>query len=421
MKTASTRHPFTTDIDISSVAFWSLPFTEREKSFARLRRDAPVSWHPPVEVPYEHGEEGFWAVVLAADITEISKNSEQFCSGLGISLTPVPLELSKSMAFFLNMDGEEHSKFRQLVSAAFTPKQIKNIALQIQANAKDIVDGLVDAGEVDFVEECSALLPMRTIADMVGVAPEDKELFASAADAIVGISDPRFGDPSDPLANMIAARDVLHGMGAKLAADRRENPGTDLITNLVNAEIDGARLTDADIGSFMVLFAVAGNDTTKQTTTSAMMSLTAHPEQREWLMEDFEGRIMGAIEEFVRHATPVQQFTRTALQDIEFRGQRISAGDKVAIFYCSGNRDESVFEDPEVFDITRERSAHVGFGGGGAHFCLGNGVAKTQLKSLFGELLTRIPEIKFGEPEILFSNFINGYNKLPAYIPVHVK
>jgi cytochrome P450 len=208
----------------------------------------------------------------------------------------------------------------------------------------------------------------------------------------------------------------LFGVGSDLAAHRRKHPADDLMTNLVQAEINGARLTDDDIGAFMVLLSVAGTDTTKQSTTLGLFALDQHPGQREWLMADFDTRISPAIDEILRYASPVIQFTRTAGADTELGGAQISQGDKVALFYCSGNRDESRFTDPGAFDLSRPKNPHLAFGGGGAHFCLGSGVAKTQLRSILGQLLHRIPRIDFGEPVPLRSNFVNGFCQLPAHL-----
>ncbi len=417
MKLGQTEHPYTTDLDISSTGFWAKGFDERDQTFARLRQEAPVSWHRPTEVPFAHDQKGFWAVVKAEDISEISNQNTAFASGMGVSMDAVPFELAKTLSFFLTMDAPEHSRFRRLVSAAFTPRQIGKIKDQIHANAREIVGNLVGAGDVDFVSNCAAILPMRTVSDMVGVSAADRDAVAHAANVMVGRSDDEMGNPADTLGTLIAQRDFLHAVGADLAAYRRKNPGDDLMTNLVQAEIDGQRLTDSQIGSFLVLFSVAGNDTTKQTTTRTVMALDAFPEQRRWLMEDFDGRIGQASDEFVRYACPVIQFARTAVQDIEFGGQKIAAGDKVVMFYGSGNRDESVFERPAAFDLSRPKNPHVGFGGGGIHYCLGNGVAKTQLRALFGELLTQVPQLKIvGEPEYLKSNFINGVKHLPVRI-----
>ncbi|MCU1501034.1 MAG: hypothetical protein JWM12_388 [Ilumatobacteraceae bacterium] len=415
----STPHPFTTDIDITSIAFWRQTFDEREQSFARLRETAPVSWHPPFEVPGydDHGEAGFWAVTRAQDITQISKNNETFLSSFGVSIPPSPLMIQVLASFFLAMDPPQHATYRRLVSSAFSPRSVAKLTEQIFERARIIVDDIVGAGDIDFVSQCSALLPMQTVCDLIGVPPSEQEAARRAADLFVGESDASVLPPgTDAITFRLDQARYLHALGASLAAHRREHPGEDLITNLVQAEIDGHALTDEEIGAFMVLMSVAGNDTTKQTTTRTMMSFAEHPEQRDWLLEDFDGRIVGAVEEFVRHASPVMTFARTAAHDTEIGGVEISAGDKVGMFYCSGNRDESVFPSPETFDLSRPRTPHVGFGGGGVHYCLGVGVARTQLRALFGELLTKIPNIEIGVPDYLVSNFINGVKRLPVHI-----
>ena len=209
---------------------------------------------------------------------------------------------------------------------------------------------------------------------------------------------------------------LLSSTGAELAKFRRNNPGDDLMTSIVNAEVDGQRLTDEEIGSFLILLASAGNDTTKQATTHAMMALVDNPEQRDWLMADFDDRIGLAVEEFVRWSSPVLQFARFATEDTELAGQRITAGDKVGLFYCSANRDESVFTAPGSFDLSRSPNPHLGFGGGGPHFCLGNQLTKSELRNLFRELLTRLTKIEFGAPDLLHSNFVHGIKRLPAVI-----
>ena len=417
MKLAATPHERTIDVDISSDAFWAKSFEERDESFARLRREAPVSWHPPTEFPFPHEEAGFWAVVRNDDINTVSRQTQRFGSRFGVSLDPVPLELTRSLAFFLMMDAPEHARYRALVSAAFTRHQVRLIEEQIRSAAREIVDDLVGAGDVDFVEHCASRLPMRTIADMMGVPESERVAAARAGDAVIGRSDPSFGDPADPIGTMTAAREHLYALGADLAHHRREHPSDDLLTNLVNAEVDGQRLTDDDIGAFMVLFTVAGNDTTRNTTALTTVAFDKNPDQRAYLLEDFDGRIMPAVEEFVRHGSPVMQFTRTALADTELGGQQIAQGDKVCMFYCSGNRDESVFDRPQDFDLSRPKNPHVGFGGGGPHFCIGAGLARSQLRALIGELLTRLPNIEVGEPEFAVGNFIRVVNYLPVRVP----
>jgi cytochrome P450 len=414
----ATEHQFTTEVDIGSVAFWSRPFDERDRTFAELRAAAPVSWQPPMEVPGydQHGEAGYWAVTRAQDITRVSRDSDLFVSRFGVSIAPSPLQIQVLASFFLAMDQPRHTTYRRLVSAAFSPRAVAKITEQIYARATKIVDDIVGAGEIDFVSQCSALLPMQTVCDLIGVPPSEQEGARRAADLFISESDPATVPGNDPIAFRLQQAHYLHELGASLAAHRRETPGEDLITNLVQAEIDGSRLTDEEIGAFMVLMSVAGNDTTKQTTTRTMMSLVAHPEQRDWLLEDFDGRIGDAIEEFLRYASPVMTFARTATQDTELGGMQIAAGDKVGMFYCSGNRDEAAFDEPQKFDLSRPRPAHVAFGGGGVHFCLGAVVARTQLRALFGELLRKVPSMEIGEPDLLLSNFINGVKRLPVHI-----
>jgi cytochrome P450 len=417
MKLASTPHEQTIDVDISSDAFWARSFEERDESFARLRREAPVSWHPPTEFPFPHEEAGFWAVVKNEDINTVSRQTHRFGSRFGVGLDPMPLDLMRSLSFFLMMDAPEHARYRALVTAAFTRRQVQLIDDQIRSAAREVVDDFIGAGEVDFVERCASLLPMRTIADMMGVPESERVAAARAGDAVIGRSDPSFGDPTDPIATLIRAREYLYALGADLARHRRAHPSDDLLTNLVNAEVDGQRLTDDDIGAFMVLFTVAGNDTTRNTTSLTMVAFDRNPDQRTYLLDDFDGRIMPAVEEFVRHGSPVMQFTRTALVDTELGGQQIAQGDKVCVFYCSGNRDEEVFERPNDFDVSRAKNPHVGFGGGGPHFCIGAGLARSQLRALMGELLTRVPDIQVGEPEFAAGNFIRVVNTLPVYVP----
>lgn len=417
----ATDHEFTTDIDISSLRFWRTPFEERDESFRRLRAEAPVSWHPPFEVagypPEVHGQAGFWAITRAEDITRISLDNETFINSQGITTAPVPLEIEALSTFFLGMDPPQHTAYRRLVSAAFTPKAIARITDLIFVRAAQIVDDILERGEFDVVTDFAARLPMMTVCDLIGV-PESQRLDVTrAADLFVADFGPDdVPDGMDPLTFRITQAQYLHSVGAELAAHRRENPADDLMTNLVQAEVDGHRLSDDEIGAFMVNLSVAGNDTTKQTTTRTVITLNANPEQRQWLEEDFDGRIRQSIEEFVRYASPVINFARTAVVDAEVGGVTIPAGDKVSLLYCSGNRDETVFEDPWRFDLSRERNPHVGFGGGGVHYCLGNGVAKTQLRALFGEYLRRVPEIELGEPEYMPSNFINGIDRLPGRV-----
>ncbi|MBB6407192.1 cytochrome P450 [Arthrobacter sp. AZCC_0090] len=414
-KKAYVDHDLTTDIDISSRAFWSKPFEERAESFARLRKEAPVSFHRPIEVAYEHEEKGFWAVTTAADITEVARMDDVFLSGLGNIADPLPFD-PRIGAFFHTQDGEEQKNNRALVSTAFTPKNVARMIDQIHETAELIVDDLIGAGDIDFVAAVSEKLPSITGARLFGLPESEREAFGKASNSVVAQGDPEAGNPEDPLKSFVEAKAYFRALGLRLAAERREDPRDDLMTSLVQAELDGRRLTDEDIAGFTSLMAVGSNDTTKQTTTLTLMALAANPDQKDWLMADFDGRIGTATNEFLRNATPVIAHARTAARDITFRGQEISKGDKVAIFYTSGNRDEERFVDPMRFDLSRRPNPQISFGGGGVHYCLGNRLATAMLQALFGQLLRRTTVTITGEPEYLVSSIINGVRHLPVHI-----
>ncbi len=402
-------------IDLSSRAFWSTSAREREQSFAELRADRPVSWHSPVEdaLMSDPDDPGYWAITRRDDIVAISRDNETFLSGKGVLFENVPEELLEASQSFLAMDPPRHTFLRKLVSAAFTPRQIRRIEDSIKANARAIIEELRDAGSgVDFVECCAKELPIRTLSDMVGIPEAERQKVAHAADAMVSWADPVYLDGRPPLEVLFEAQMYIHQVALGLAAERRANPGDDLFSALVNAEVDGDRLSDADVAAFFVLLAVAGNDTTRQTTSHALKALTDFPDQRAWLLEDFDNRIGGAVEEFIRFATPVMTFRRTAATDVEIGGQAIHAGEKVVMFYSSGNFDTDVFEQPERLDLSRNPNPHVGFGGGGVHFCLGANLARAQLRAILGELLHQLPDIRAGDPVYLAGNFIHGIRSM---------
>lgn len=362
--------------------------------------------------PEDHG---YWAVTRHEDIVTISRDSETYLSGKGVLFENVPEDLLEASQSFLAMDPPRHTMIRKVVHAAFTPRQVRRIEDSIKANAKDIVGELRDAGSgADFVEHCSKELPIRTLSDMVGIPESERAQVADAADALVSWADPVYLNGRNPLEVLIGSQMYLHQVAGALAADRRENPGDDLISSLVHAEVDGDRLTDAEIAAFFVLLAVAGNDTTRQTASHALKALSDFDDQRAWLMADYDDRIGGAVEEFVRWATPVMTFRRTAAMDCRLGDQDIAEGEKVVMFYASGNFDATVFDAPERFDLSRKPNPHLGFGGGGRHFCLGAHVARAQLRALFGELLTQLPGIEAGEPSYVAGNFVHGVRSLPV-------
>jgi cytochrome P450 len=404
-------------INLSSRAFWSTTAADREKAFAVLRAERPVSWHPPVEDALMHDPEdpGYWAVTRHADIVAISRDSETFLSGKGVLFENIPEELLEASQSFLAMDAPRHTLLRKVVHAAFTPRQVRRIEESIKSNAHDIVAELREAGSgADFVEHCAKELPIRTLSDMVGIPASERAKVAEAADAAVSWGDELYLDGRNPLEVLMGAQMYMHQVAFALAADRRENPGDDLISSLVQAEVDGDRLTDAEVAAFFVLLSVAGNDTTRQTMSHAVKALTDFNDQRAWLDADYDDRIGGAIEEFVRWASPVMTFRRTAAVDCEVGGQSIQAGEKVVMFYSSGNYDTDAFDAPERLDLSRKPNPHIGFGGGGRHFCLGAHVARAQLRAIFSELFTQLPTIQAGEPVFVPGNFIHGIRSMPV-------
>jgi cytochrome P450 len=404
-------------INLSAQAFWAQPLAAREAAFAELRHERPVSWHGPPEsvlLEPEEGTGGYWAVVGYDDVRAISRDPETFCSGKGVLFDDVPEEFLEASQSFLALDAPRHTSLRRLVSAAFTPRQIDKISDEITTNARRIVDEASGLGDCDFVEAVAKRLPMLTIWQMMGASPADHDRLTASADVLVSWNDPDVMGERDPAEAMFESILALTAAALELAEDRRLHPADDLMTALVQAEVESERLTDAEIGAFFVLLAVAGNDTTRHTTSHAMKALCDFPAERAALLDDLDGRIETAVEEFVRWATPVMDFRRTATRDTEIRGEPIAAGEKVVLFYASANRDETAFDEPDRFDVQRSPNHHVGFGGGGPHYCMGAALARLQLKALFTELLTRLPDLEVGEPEPLVGNFINGIKRMPC-------
>ena len=313
------------------------------------------------------------------------------------------------------MDPPRHTKIRRLMAAAFTPKQLARIDDHIVANARRIVDGIADKGEVDFVTEVAALVPMHNICDMVGIPEEHRRTIAYESQFADGWRDPRLLQGAEPLARVFQTIATVHGIAHELIDARRSAPENDLMTALVQAEVDGERLSDDEIASIFALLIIAGNDTTRQSTSHGLKALTDFPDQRAWLMDDLDGRMPLAIEEIIRWATPIMTFRRTAAHDTELGGQQITEGDKVIMFYSSANMDTEVFDHPERLDLSRSPNKHVAFGGGGIHHCLGAQLARRQLSATFRELLTRLPDIHaVGEPELGNGNFFHTVMSMTA-------
>jgi cytochrome P450 len=406
-------------INVSSMDFWARPFDQRDESLAVLRRERPVSWQPPAEggiMPIAPDDFGFWAVVLHEDITTVSRDSVTFCSSLGIQTQDFPVEFLEATTSFLGMDPPRHTRVRRLAGAAFTPGHVKRITEQIERqSARIVADFLALEGPTDFIEAVASQLPMWTIAELIGVPAGDRARVTQAANDFVGWNDPKVAAGREPLQVAMDSFVALNMAAMGLIGERRAEPADDLLTALVQAEVDGEQLTDAEIVAFFVLLSIAGNDTTRNTIGSAAQALVDHPDQLQLLSDDFDGHIGNAMEEMLRWACPVMTFRRTATRDVELGGQQVLAGEKVVMFYCSANRDERVFPEPGRFDITRPSAgSQMAFGGGGAHYCLGAFLARTQLRSIFRELVPHLGRLTFGEPEHLVSLFMNGISTLPC-------
>jgi cytochrome P450 len=404
-------------VDLGSLEFWGRPAEERDRYFAHLRRDAPISRHQPLEdilgLPEEERKD-YWAIVRYEDIRTISRDPATYRSGDGVQFGDAPPEMLEASQSFLAMDAPRHAKLRGLVSSAFTPRQVARIEDGIRVNAKRIVEQAAPTGGGDFVELIAKRLPLQTISDMLGVPEADRERVMEAADTLIAAADPEvFGD-RQPIEVLGGALWTLTEFATELAKHREQHPGDDLMTALVQAEVDGERLTHAEIAAFLVLLSVAGNDTSRHSTSHAIRALTLNPDQRALLLEDPDARLPDAVEEFVRWASPVMTFRRTTTRAVELYEQKLAAGEKVVLFYHSGNRDERAFDDPWKFDVARNPNRHLGFGGGGPHYCMGASLARTQLRAIFAEMLRVIPDIEAGEPELLRSAFIHGIKRMPC-------
>jgi cytochrome P450 len=414
---AVSEAPQAPDADLGSLDFWGRPAEERDAYFAWLREHAPISRHEPPEdilgLP-DQGRQSYWAIVRYEDVRGISRDTRTFCSGRGTQFADAPPEFLEASMSFLAMDAPRHTKLRGLVSSAFTPRQVARIEEGIRANARRIVEEAAPTGGGDFVELIAKRLPLVTISEMIGVPEADRERVVAAADLLVTTSDPEVFGERPPIEVAGEALWTLTEFATQLAAHRESHPGEDLMTGLVQAEVDGERLTHAEIAAFFVLLSVAGNDTTRHTTSHAMRALSTNPDQRSLLLDAGDERLVAAVEEFIRWASPVLTFRRTTTGPTELHGQMLPEGEKVVLFYHSANRDERAFEEPWRFDVTREPNRHLGFGGGGPHYCLGASLARAQLRAIFGELLRVMPDIEAGEPELLRSAFVHGVKRMPC-------
>ena len=401
-------------MDLSDIDLTDLDFFEQRTPhewFRLLRKEAPVHWHEEKDGP------GFWAITKYADLKWISKNPRLFSSERQGSLreNPTPESLPLIRNIMLNMDPPRHRRHRALVDQAFRKRHVQALRPRIQDIVKQIIDGVIEKGECEFVEEVAAILPMRVICEMMGVPDEDRRRVYEIGNSMIGSDDPELQDDgkSRKMANM-SAQEAFAEMfmyADKLLEKARTNPSDDIATALVNAELDGHKLSDDEFRFFFLLLLVAGNETTRTVTTNGMITLLEHPDQLAALESD-PSLVDSAVEEMLRFAPAVHTFRRQATADVELRDRKIRENDKVMLWYTSVNRDEEVFADPDSFDVRRHPNDHLAFGVG-EHYCLGANLARLELREIFRGIVTRFRDMEMtAPPRRLRSTFINGVKEM---------
>lgn len=416
-RTSGDRVPRTKEANLADPLFWQRSRTERLRAFAQLRElDAPVGFTPRAGASRTFGT-AFYALVKHADVRAASRNPEIFASAPGVT-TPEPARWARAVFgnSMVNMDGAEHAAMRRIISRSFTPRLLAAAEENIHRVARQLVDEVGTGSAADFMPSAPARLPLEVICDLMGIPGHHRPEIAAQIDHAsehVGVQRrgrARLRVPGRGLRSLARMQIIM----VKLARERRRHPENDLVSALVNADIDGEALSSRQLGAFFSLLLVAGVETTRNAIAHGLSLLTLHPEQRELLESDFDRYIDGAADEIVRHSTPIIQFRRTVTAEYSLGGRTFHPGDKVALFYASANRDATVFTDPDSFDITRSPNPHLGYGGGGPHHCLGAHLARLEMKALLRELLTRKNVFRqVAEAELVDSNFDNRVRSLP--------
>jgi cholest-4-en-3-one 26-monooxygenase len=376
-------------------------------TFARMRREAPVFFHDDT-----YGTRGFWVLTRHADVWKVSLDPKTFSSERGTALIQdFPEEqLIPQRELMLNMDPPRHTRYRRLVNMAFSPKVLRQAEEAIRVRAREIVDAVAGEGRCDFVTQIAAELPLQIIVEMLGVPQADRHRFFEWSNTMIGRDDPEYA-VAEGVGEMAMMQ--LFAYANELAVERKQKPRNDLTSLLLEAEVDGEKLSESEYDSFVMLLAVAGNETTRNLISGAMHALFQHREQWQRLVDD-PALIGTAVDEFLRWVSPVMHFKRTAMRDVEIRGQQIREGDRVTIWYCAANRDEDVFPHADRFDVGRTPNEHLAFGIG-PHFCLGSHLARLEIRIMFEELIRRLPDIELdGDVQRLRSNFINGVKHMPV-------
>ncbi|GAB2549130.1 cytochrome P450 [Nocardia heshunensis] len=390
--------------DVTDPALWAARVPTAE--CAELRRAAPIWWNaqPPGVGGFHDG--GCWVVSTHSDVKEVSRRSDVFSSfeNTAISrfnddITRAQIEMQRFS--LINMDAPEHTRMRKLIAKGFTPRAINGLRAELSARAKSIVEAAAVAGAGDFVTQVASELPLQAIAELIGIPQQDRRKVFDWSNEVTGYDDPDYADVEP-----IAAATELLGYAWHLAEERKASPANDIVTELVHADIDGEALTSEEFGFFVILLAVAGNETTRNAITHGMLAFLDNPDQWELFKSE---RPVAAADEIIRWATPVSSFQRTALADIELGGVRIAKGQRVVMLYRAANFDDTVFEHPERFDIRRDPNPHLSFGGTGAHYCIGANLARLEIDLIFNAIADHLPAITgLGDPRRLRSGWLNG-------------
>lgn len=392
---------------ISNEAYRNGPPLE---TLALMRREAPITRHRGIEQGYP---EWFWAITRHADIVEVSRRFQTYSSqAKGSLMTQDRPDLDDGSRMLIDLDPPQHTRLRMLVSRGFTPKAMKKLEDHFRDVAVELIEQNLHEPSFDFVDRISAEVPLIAIAELIGIPVEDRRKVFDWSNAMIGSTDPDFN--ADPNAAMAAAAE-LYMYSNGLAMQRKAEPKDDIITTLIS-EHDGDVLSEHEFDLFMLLLAVAGNETTRNGISHGVLAFIEHPDQWQKLRND-PSLVPTAVEEILRWGTPVNNFARTAVCDVELHGVSIKEGETVCMIYPSGNRDESVFANPDAFDITRNPNPHLTFGGGGPHFCLGSNLARLEMRILFEELVKRADSIEaIGDVRKLRSSFIHGIKSLPVHL-----
>jgi cytochrome P450 len=374
--------------------FWRMPLEDRMTRFAELREIGPFL-SASFDNPMSGLTETFWITTRYAELVEISRRPDDFCSGRGaVSIPDMPAEALEFFGSFINMDDPRHARQRGIVSRSFTPRQLASVLDSVETICSEVIDGMCEQGEVDLVTALSQPFPLLVICDMMGIPRSEFRTVLEATNVILGAGDPDMLGGRDPMNAILEAGIELTMLMNELADERRKEPRDDLTSALVNAEGDEDILAPHEIAPFFILLAVAGNDTTRTAISRGMHLLSQHPDQRRLWQEDLDGVTTTAVEEIVRVASPVTFMRRTATKATRVGDHEFAEGDKIVLLYGVANRDPREFVDPERFDVRRDPNPHVGFGGPGPHFCLGAHLARREVAVAFRRLFTRLPDIE---------------------------